>query len=203
VFENKLSNTLSTSDFGWVGTPFLSDRKDLFITDGGGSYGHWSNKEADALIEEAIRILDDNKARELFSQMDKLMVKDAYNFSLFQKPVFLAVYSDFVNVRNNPTSAGTGRIDHNLTDDGPATDAANLSASSPSAAPAWVGTCCAGRSVPTRAGRIAPATLQTHGIGTHAYLPTCNATSPPATSPSSKRSDTCMELTTARRLGLS
>lgn len=106
-----LGNTLSTSDFdliifGWVGTPFLSDKKDLFITGGGGNYGNWSNKEADALIEEATRIFDDNKARELFNRMDELMVKDAYNLPLFQKPVFLAVYSDYVNIRNNPTSAG-------------------------------------------------------------------------------------------------
>jgi peptide/nickel transport system substrate-binding protein len=106
-----LGNTLSTGDFdliifGWVGTPFLSDKKDLFTTDSGGNYGHWSNKEADALVEEAIKTFDEDKARDLFNRMDELMVKDAYNLPLFQKPVFLAVYSDFVNVRNNPTAAG-------------------------------------------------------------------------------------------------
>ncbi len=31
---------------------------------------------------------------------------DAYDLTLFQKPVFLAVYADFVNVRNNPTASG-------------------------------------------------------------------------------------------------
>jgi peptide/nickel transport system substrate-binding protein len=108
---DKLGNTLSTSDFdmiifGWVNTPFLSDKKDLFYTDGGGNYGHWSNKEADALIDEAVKTFDENKARDLFNQMDELMVKDAYNLPLFQKAVFLAVDSEFVNVRNNPTSAG-------------------------------------------------------------------------------------------------
>jgi len=108
---DKLGNTLSTGDFdliifGWVGTPFLSDKKDLFTTGGGGNYGHWSNKEADALVEQAIKEFDMDKARDLFNQMDELMVKDAYNLPLFQKAVFLAVYSDFVNVRNNPTSAG-------------------------------------------------------------------------------------------------
>ncbi len=57
-------------------------------------------------IEQAVTTFDDDQAREQFNQMDELMVKDAYNLPLFQKPVFLAVYSDFVNVRNNPTSAG-------------------------------------------------------------------------------------------------
>jgi peptide/nickel transport system substrate-binding protein len=34
------------------------------------------------------------------------MTREAYNLPLFQKPVLLAVYSDFTNIRNNATSAG-------------------------------------------------------------------------------------------------
>jgi peptide/nickel transport system substrate-binding protein len=106
-----LGDTLDNGDFdlvifGWVGTPFLSDKKDLFSTGGGGNYGNWSNKEADDLINEATRTFDEEKARELFNKADEIMTREAYNFPIAQKPVFLAVYAEFANVRNNPTSAG-------------------------------------------------------------------------------------------------
>jgi peptide/nickel transport system substrate-binding protein len=106
-----LGETLDGGDFdlvifGWVGSPFLSDKKDLYGTGAGGNYGNWSNREADALMEEAVRTFDADKARELFNQADEIMTKEAYNLPLFQKAVFLAVYSEFTNVRNNATSAG-------------------------------------------------------------------------------------------------
>jgi peptide/nickel transport system substrate-binding protein len=108
---DRLGNTLETGDFdliifGWVGSSFTSDKKDLFSTNAGGNYGNWSNKEADALMEEGARTLDAKKARDLFNQADEIMTREAYNLPLFQKAVLLAVYSDFANVRNNATSAG-------------------------------------------------------------------------------------------------
>jgi peptide/nickel transport system substrate-binding protein len=106
-----LGSTLSTGDFdiivyAWVGGPFLSDKKDLWSTGGGGNYGQWSNAEADRLISEAVRTLDTDKARQLFNQADKIMSQEAYNLPLMQKPVFIAVHKDFANIRNNPTAAG-------------------------------------------------------------------------------------------------
>jgi peptide/nickel transport system substrate-binding protein len=108
---DRLGNMLSTGDFdlalfGWVGTAFLADKKDLWTTGGGGNYGHYSNAQVDALINEAVESLDDAHARELFNQADELMTADAYNLPLFQKAVFLAVYSEYGNVRNNPTASG-------------------------------------------------------------------------------------------------
>jgi peptide/nickel transport system substrate-binding protein len=106
-----LGNTLSTGDFdiiifAWVGTPFAADNRALWHTDGGSNYGKWSNKEADVLLDQAAKELDENKMRELFNQADEIMSKEAYVLPLYQKPVFIAVYGDYIEVRNNPTSAG-------------------------------------------------------------------------------------------------
>ncbi|GIJ50731.1 hypothetical protein Val02_76170 [Virgisporangium aliadipatigenens] len=108
---DRLGRTLDSGDFdlalfGWVGTSFLADKKDLWTTGGGGNYGEYSNPQVDALINQAVETFDDAQARELFNRADELMTADAYNLPLFQKAVFLAVYSEYGNVRNNPTSSG-------------------------------------------------------------------------------------------------
>lgn len=106
-----LGETLDEGDFdlivfAWVGSSFTSDKKDLYYTNGGGNYGNWSNKEADGYMDEAVKTTDPVKARELFNKADEIMSREAYNLPLFQKPVLLAVFSDFANIRNNATSAG-------------------------------------------------------------------------------------------------
>lgn len=108
----KLGNTLSTGDFdiivfAWVGTPFISGAKDLWGTGGGSNYGKWSNPEADKYLNEASTTIDPAKVRELLNQADEIMTKEAYVLPLYQKPVFLALYSDYINIRNNATNAGT------------------------------------------------------------------------------------------------
>jgi peptide/nickel transport system substrate-binding protein len=107
----KLGNTLSTGDFdmiifAWVGTPYLSGNKDLWATTGGSNYTKWSNPAADKLLDEAAKTLDDAKVRDLLNQADVIMAKEANVLPLYTKPVFIAVYSDYVNIRNNPTNAG-------------------------------------------------------------------------------------------------
>ncbi len=107
----KLGNTLSTGDFdiiiyAWVGSPFLAAQKDLWHTKGGSNYTKWSNPQADKLLEEAAKTLDDAKLRDLFNQADEIMAKEANVLPLYQKPVFLAAYSDYVNIRNNSTLQG-------------------------------------------------------------------------------------------------
>jgi peptide/nickel transport system substrate-binding protein len=106
-----LGNTLSTGDydviiFAWVGTPFIANNRDLWAGNGGSNYGKWSNPAADKLLDEASKTLDDAKVRDLLNQADEIMAKEAYVLPLYQKPVFLAIYSDYINIRNHPTSAG-------------------------------------------------------------------------------------------------
>jgi peptide/nickel transport system substrate-binding protein len=106
-----LGNTLNTGDFdgiifAWVGGPFLGDDKDIWVTGGGGNYGKYSNPDVDRLMNDAAKSVDPNKMRDLYNQALEIMAKDAYVLPLFPKPVFVAVYSDFINVRNNSTSNG-------------------------------------------------------------------------------------------------
>jgi len=106
-----LGGTLSNGDydviiFAWVGTPFIADNRALWRTGESSNYGQYSNPEADKLLDAAARELDPKKMRDLFNQAGEIMAKDAYVLPLFQKPVFLAVYSQFLNIRNNATSSG-------------------------------------------------------------------------------------------------
>jgi peptide/nickel transport system substrate-binding protein len=106
-----LGKTLSSHDydmiiFAWVGSPFISGAKDLWSTDGGSNYDGYSNPDVDKLLTQAATTLDDSKLRDLLNQADALMVKDANVLPLYQKPVFIAVYSDYINIRNNANNSG-------------------------------------------------------------------------------------------------
>jgi peptide/nickel transport system substrate-binding protein len=106
-----LGNTLSTGDFdfivyAWVGTPFIADSKSLWHTTGGQNHTKWSNAEADRLLDAAAKELDPAKMRDLFNQAMEIMAKEANVLPLYQKPVFIAVYNDYVYIRNNPTAEG-------------------------------------------------------------------------------------------------
>jgi peptide/nickel transport system substrate-binding protein len=105
-----LGGTLSTGDFdviifAWIGTPAISQARQLWRTGQDSNYGQWSNAEADALLDEAARTLDDAKVRELLNKAAEIMAREAYNLPLFQKPVFMAVYDKYINIRNNPTAS--------------------------------------------------------------------------------------------------
>jgi peptide/nickel transport system substrate-binding protein len=106
-----LGNTLSTGDydiiiFAYVTTPFVADNVSIWTTDGGQNWGKYSNPQVDKLMGDASKELDPAKMRDLFNQGDELLSKDAYVLPLYAKPVFIAVYSDYVYIRNNPTAEG-------------------------------------------------------------------------------------------------
>jgi peptide/nickel transport system substrate-binding protein len=106
-----LGNTLSTGDydlivFAWVGTPFLTSNVDLYTTKGGGNYGKYTNPQVDDLLIRSAKETDDAKARELQNQADVILSQDAYTLPLYQKPTFLGVNKDFLNIRDNATSNG-------------------------------------------------------------------------------------------------
>jgi len=92
--------------FAWVGSPFLSGNKDLWSTDAGGNYGHYTNPTVDQDLAKAATDTDATQQATDFNAADQLMSQDAYVLPLYQKPVFIAVSNQFVNIRNNPTSAG-------------------------------------------------------------------------------------------------
>jgi peptide/nickel transport system substrate-binding protein len=106
-----LGGTLSTGDFdviifAWIGNPALAGNRQLWHSTSDSNYGKWSNAEADALLDEAAKTLDDGKVRELLNKAAEIMAREAYVLPLFQKPIYLAVYNEYVNIRNNATNAG-------------------------------------------------------------------------------------------------
>lgn len=107
-----LGRTLQQGDFdimifAWVGNPlFLGSAEQIWKTGGGGNYGSYTNAEVDKLIEEAVQELDIDKAADLINKSGEIMAKDAYVLPIAQKPTFIMVYDDYLNIRNNPTNSG-------------------------------------------------------------------------------------------------
>jgi len=92
--------------FAWVGSPFVAGSKDLWITDGGSNYNKYTNPQVDPLLVKAAADLDPAQEAADFNAADEIMAQDANVLPLYQKPVFIAVSSQFVNIRNNATNAG-------------------------------------------------------------------------------------------------
>jgi peptide/nickel transport system substrate-binding protein len=105
-----LGKTLTTGDydviiFAWIGGPFpFAGAQQLWGSTSDSNYGKWVNPQSDDLLKQATAQTDRSKGIDLLNQADEVMSKDYYVVPLFQKPTFLAVYSQFANVRDNPTS---------------------------------------------------------------------------------------------------
>lgn len=113
-----LGETLASGDydimiFAWVGTPFFLDgTAQIWRTGGGGNYGKYSNAEVDKLIDEALQQTELSAAAEKVNQAMEIMAKDAYVLPIAQKPTFLMVYDDYLNIRDNPTNQGVNYNNH-------------------------------------------------------------------------------------------
>lgn len=108
----KLGPTLTSGDydiiiFAWIGTPFpFAGAYQLWGSTSDSNFGHWANSQSDDLLHAAAQETDRAKAIADLNQADQIMANDYYVLPLFQKPTFLAVYSNMVNIRDNPTSVG-------------------------------------------------------------------------------------------------
>jgi len=107
-----LGKTLASGNFdiiiyAWNGSPFpFAGAQQLWASTSDSNYGHWVNSQSDSLLSEAASETDANKAMDELNQADQIMANDAYNLPLFQKPTFLAVYSNIANIRDDATSTG-------------------------------------------------------------------------------------------------
>ncbi|MEU9350972.1 ABC transporter family substrate-binding protein [Streptomyces griseoloalbus] len=114
---SRLGSVLDAGDydavlFGWNANPVrVGPARDMWGTGGGMNYGGYSNPEVDRLITEAGSTLDLAEAHELLNRADEVMSRDAYVLPLYQRPTFLAVASEFANIRDNPTN---GLVIHNI-----------------------------------------------------------------------------------------
>ncbi|MBX6371611.1 MAG: ABC transporter family substrate-binding protein [Acidothermus sp.] len=119
---DSLGKTLTNADaqhhfdvvvFAWVATPFpASGNAPLYESaqaqggDWGGNYGHWTNAQADKLLEDALVNLDPSQVRKDLNEVDQLVSQDAYTLPLYQKPTILAYNVKWGNIRDNATSVG-------------------------------------------------------------------------------------------------
>jgi peptide/nickel transport system substrate-binding protein len=93
--------------FAWVGTPFVvAGAEQIYTLKGGADYGFNNDPAAEAKIKSALVQTDPKQVQTLLNDADKLIVGDAYSLPLYQKPTFLASYTNLVNIRDNATSSG-------------------------------------------------------------------------------------------------
>ncbi|MDP9116579.1 MAG: ABC transporter family substrate-binding protein [Actinomycetota bacterium] len=94
--------------FAWVGTPFVTaGAQQIFELAGGNDYGMNNDPAMEAMINQAATTSGDPaKVKSLMNQADVALTADAYNLPLFQKPTYIASYSNIANIRDNATSVG-------------------------------------------------------------------------------------------------
>jgi peptide/nickel transport system substrate-binding protein len=95
--------------FAWVGTPFVvAGALQLYTPNGGAhtAYTYNDDPAATQLIQKASSGTDPTTVQNQLNQADKLLMADAFELPLYQKPTFLAAYDNIVNIRDNATSSG-------------------------------------------------------------------------------------------------
>ena len=106
LFPALSKGNFEISDFAWVGTPFASANKAIYVTDGGSNYGKSSNPKVDALFTQAGAELDDAKKVDLYNQADEAMWLDMVTIPLYQKPTFIAYSDKYGNIGENASQEG-------------------------------------------------------------------------------------------------
>jgi peptide/nickel transport system substrate-binding protein len=108
LFGDALPNgNFDIADFAWVGGPFVvSGNRDIYRTGGGSNYGSYSNPKVDQLFAQASGEFDEAKAADLMNQADQIITDDMATIPLYNKPTFLAIRNNFVNINDNATQDG-------------------------------------------------------------------------------------------------
>ena len=94
------------ADFAWVGTPFATANKSIYVTGGGQNYGKASDPKVDELLNQAGAELDDAKRTDLLNQVDLQLWQDMVTIPLYQKPTFIAFSDKYGNIADNASSEG-------------------------------------------------------------------------------------------------
>ena len=109
---DSLGKTTSSGDydiivFAWVQSPFpYGGAQQLWLSNSGSNYGKYQNPKTDQLINAAANSTDKASAAQQLNDADKTILGDAYVLPLYQKPTFLAIDNNLVNIRDNATSVG-------------------------------------------------------------------------------------------------
>lgn len=92
--------------FAYVGGPLLTQSIDSWRGPAASNYSGVNNPEIDKLLGQLAVELDQTKAADLCNQVSVLLTKEMVNLPLLQKPAFVGLYHDFVNIRPNATQFG-------------------------------------------------------------------------------------------------
>ena len=108
-----LGGALSKGDFdliifAWVDTPYaVAGAQQLFTLNGGNDYGKNNDPAMEAKINAAgDPSLTDAQVQADLNAADQMLIADAYELPLYQKPTFTVMYNDIANLRDNATSVG-------------------------------------------------------------------------------------------------
>lgn len=85
-------------EFGWGGGGYpLAALPQIYASHGEGNSGRIGSPEIDALINQTLSELNQDKARALANEIDKLIWREGFSLPLFQSPGNVAVRSDLAN----------------------------------------------------------------------------------------------------------
>jgi ABC-type transport system substrate-binding protein len=92
--------------FGWRGSALKTGSSEVYKTDGGINFGHYSNTEVDGLIEQVNSTPDAAAQAELGNQIDAILWEDLATIPVFDAPGVAAWSDNVENVINNPGQSG-------------------------------------------------------------------------------------------------
>ena len=107
LFSERLpKGNFDIADFAWVGTPFATSNKSIYVTGGGQNYGKGSDPKVDALFNQAGAELVDAKRTDLLNQADAELWQNMVTIPLYQKPTFIAYSDKYGNIGDNASVEG-------------------------------------------------------------------------------------------------
>ena len=92
------SGDFDVVEFGWGGGGYpLAALPQIYASHGEGNSGRIGSPEIDAMIDQTLSELDQDKARALANEIDKLIWQEGFSLPLFQSPGNIAVRSKVAN----------------------------------------------------------------------------------------------------------
>jgi peptide/nickel transport system substrate-binding protein len=107
-----LAQALTTGDYDLVlteltNTPLYQGAPERRWSTGAPlNHGAYTNPELDRLLHSAAADVDAKHAADTLNQADELLTKDAYVLPLMQRPTLTFTYSEYANIRDNPSVWG-------------------------------------------------------------------------------------------------
>jgi peptide/nickel transport system substrate-binding protein len=88
-------------EFGFSGSPLLSQNHDIWYKNAGNNFTHWSDPQSDALLDQMSNELDINKQAALLNQQDAILTKAFVDLPLYQKPNLQVATNQYINIRDD------------------------------------------------------------------------------------------------------